>query len=73
MAPEWKPGQLADWELTRREAELEGQIKTFAPGSARATVLRGELEAVIAEQEDRKKVRAGSARRSWSSEPAAGL
>jgi hypothetical protein len=56
---EWKPEQLADWELTRRQAELEGRIRTFAPGSASATVLRGELQMVIAEQEDRRKARAG--------------
>ena len=59
MAAEWKPGQLADWELTRRQAELESRIKTFAPGSATATLLRGDLAAVVAEQEDRKKVRSG--------------
>lgn len=56
--PEWKPAQLSDGDLINRRSELEGKLKVFMPGSPRETILRGELDAVTAEQEDRKKTRA---------------
>jgi hypothetical protein len=58
VVPKWKPAQLTDGELINRKSELEGKLKVFTPGSPRETILRGELDAVTAEQEDRKKTRA---------------
>ena len=55
--PEWKPAQLTDGELINRKSELEGKLKVFMPGSPRETILHGELDAVTAEQQDRKKTR----------------
>jgi hypothetical protein len=58
--PDWTPEQLTDGELISRKAELEGKLKVFTRDSPRAALLRADLAAVIAEQEDRK--RTGSSR-----------
>lgn len=55
--PDWTPEQLTDGELISRKAELEGKLKVFTPDSPRAALLRADLAAVIAEQEDRKRTR----------------
>jgi hypothetical protein len=57
--PDWRPGQLTDAELITRKAELEGKLKVFTADSPRAALFRAELAAVITEQEDRKRTRAG--------------
>ena len=55
--PDWTPEQLTDGELISRKAELEGKLKVFTPDSPRAALLRADLAAIIAEQEDRKRIR----------------
>jgi hypothetical protein len=55
--PDWTPEQLTDGELISRKAELEGKLKVFTRDSPRAALLRADLAAVIAEQEDRKRTR----------------
>ena len=55
--PDWTPEQLTDGELLSRKAELEGKLKVFTPDSPRAALLRADLAAIIAEQEDRKRIR----------------
>ncbi|MGH3191760.1 MAG: hypothetical protein ACRDPY_30660 [Streptosporangiaceae bacterium] len=57
--PDWTPGQLTDGELISRKAELEGKLKVLMPDSPSTALRRAELAAVIAEQEDREKTRAG--------------
>lgn len=54
---DWTPEQLTDGELISRKTELEGKLKTFTPDSPRTALLRADLAAVIAEQEDRKRTR----------------
>lgn len=57
--PDWTPDQLTDGELISLKTEMEGKLKVFTPDSPRAALLRAELAAVITQQEDRRRTRAG--------------
>jgi hypothetical protein len=56
MSEKWQTGQLTDSELARERTGLRAAIVGAAPG-ADQTVLETRLAAVVAEQEDRLKMR----------------
>jgi hypothetical protein len=53
----WKISQLTDGELTGRRAEIERKLAVLAAGSARVALLRGELDEIADEVQDRVKIR----------------
>jgi hypothetical protein len=61
-AAAWKTSQLTDGELAGRRAEIEGKLAVLATDSPRVALLRGELDEIAAEVQDRVKFRKGPLR-----------
>jgi hypothetical protein len=49
----WNIGQLADFELRDRRAELDRELDQLPPGNPGADVVRHALQEIIGEQESR--------------------
>jgi hypothetical protein len=53
----YPPAELADWELRVCRADLEQLVKLVTPGNSHRQHLQSQLDAVIAEQDERLMVR----------------
>jgi hypothetical protein len=69
----WNVGQLADFELRDRRAELDRKLGQLPPGNPGADVVRDALQEIIGEQESRtvsrRTDRAAAAQRATAAAP----
>jgi hypothetical protein len=54
LAPGWKPGQRADWELRVLREDLERKLVVLPEDDIRVVRYRAELDDVVAEQQGRE-------------------
>jgi hypothetical protein len=55
--PAYPPSAMTTYELRDRKSELEHAITASPPGATSQTALRHQLAAVIAEQDERARIR----------------